>query len=98
MAYLLFFLSGLFGANALPHLTKGIIGERHMTPFSKPSGPVVNILWAFTNIALATACFYGGYHKPTNDIAAVICGLVGAFCMSLICALLWRNDDRAKGR
>jgi hypothetical protein len=42
---LLFFFAGAVVANGIPHFVKGTIGNRHQTPFNKPSSAPVNTLW-----------------------------------------------------
>lgn len=46
------FLGGMFIFNSLPHLVKGITGEKHMTPFKRASSPMLNVVWAFVNMLL----------------------------------------------
>ena len=50
MDYLRSFLAGMFIFNGLPHLVKGIAGDKHMTPFKRVSSPILNILWSFVNL------------------------------------------------
>ena len=55
-----YFLGGLFLANFFPHFIAGMSGVRFYTPFAKPpfrglSSPVVNILYALLNLAIAYA-------------------------------------------
>ena len=55
-AYLLYFVSGCFLANGVPHFVKGISGEPFPSPFSSPPGiglssPLVNVLWGLLNFA-----------------------------------------------
>lgn len=49
-----YFLGGLFGFNAIPHLVKGITGQSHMTPFNRVSPPILNVVWAFANIIISS--------------------------------------------
>ena len=53
-----YFVGGMFLANSSPHLIAGVSGVRFYTPFATPpfrglSSPVVNILWALFNLAVA---------------------------------------------
>ena len=98
MAYLLFFLSGLFGANGIPHFVKGITGQQHMTPFGKPSSAVVNVIWGVTNFLLATMFFYGAAGQDYEHMWAVVAGFAGVLFASVSLAMMWRNDARARGR
>lgn len=52
------FLGSVFLANFFPHFIAGMSGARFYTPFAKPpfrglSSPVVNMLYALLNLALA---------------------------------------------
>lgn len=98
MAYLLFFLAGLFGANGIPHFIKGVTGQQHMTPFGKPSSAVTNVIWGTTNFLLATMFFYGGLGQDYNHMWAVIAGFLGLLFTSVSLAMLWRGDARARGK
>lgn len=58
MAYLGLFFAGIFLCNALPHLLKGLHGERFYTPWAKPptvgtSSAVENVLWGCANLLVA---------------------------------------------
>src|SRR5919206_396834 len=53
MQPLLDFVAGAAAANAIPHLVKGITGQRHMTPFARSSSAAVNVIWAFVNVLLS---------------------------------------------
>ena len=53
-----YFFGGLFLANFFPHFIAGMSGVRFYTPFATPpfrglSSPVVNILYALFNLAMA---------------------------------------------
>ena len=52
------FFGGAFLANFFPHFIAGMSGRRFYSPFAKPpfrglSSPVVNVLYALFNIAVA---------------------------------------------
>ena len=52
------FFGGLFLANFFPHFIAGMSGARFYTPFATPpfrglSSPVVNMLYALCNLAMA---------------------------------------------
>lgn len=54
------FFGGVFLANATPHFIAGMSGVRFYTPFATPpfrglSSPVVNVLYALLNLAVAYA-------------------------------------------
>ncbi len=55
-----YFLGGMFLANFFPHFIAGMSGVRFYTPFATPpfrglSSPVVNMLYALFNLAVAYA-------------------------------------------
>jgi len=51
--YVYSILAGFFGANGVPHFIKGITGQKHQTPFGKPSSAVVNVVWGWANFVVA---------------------------------------------
>ena len=38
-------------------MAQGICGESHMTPFSRKSRPVVNVIWAWVNLIIGLLIF-----------------------------------------
>ncbi|MFN3974101.1 MAG: hypothetical protein ACK4K2_02320 [Dehalococcoidia bacterium] len=57
-------LGGAFLANAIPHLVRGLTGEKFPTPFAKPPGvgespPWVNALWGLVNLGAGYALVFG---------------------------------------
>lgn len=94
METVLYLFAGMFAFNSLPHLISGVIGNRHMTPFAKDSSAVVNVVWGFTNIALA-AFFVSqtptGLQPPPEG--GIVTLLVGGFLMSLMAARLFSNPN-----
>ena len=72
-----YFLGGAFLINALPHLLAGLMGRPFQSPFAKPPGEglsssVVNVAWAFANLALAYWLFVrvGAFDLRADDNAA----------------------------
>ena len=51
--YLACFFGGFLGANGIPHFVKGTMGQKHMTPFGRPSSAVVNVIWGWVNFVVA---------------------------------------------
>jgi TM2 domain-containing membrane protein YozV len=56
--YIGYFMGGAFLANALPHLMAGVAGQPLQSPFASPpfkglSSPIVNVVWALANLAIA---------------------------------------------
>lgn len=96
MELILAFLSGMFLTNSIPHLVTGINGKAHMTPFAKNSSAIVNVIWAFINIALGIWILnYSG-----NGIVDVFAFddfswsfWIGALVMGLAAAWLFGKKD-----
>src|SRR5678815_1318460 len=72
------FIGGVFLANFFPHFIAGMSGERFYTPFATPpfrglSSPVVNVLYALFNLAVAYALLVvvGGVELQRLPHAAV---------------------------
>ena len=86
--YLFSFLAGLFAANGIPHFIKGVTGQKHQTPFGKPSSAVVNVCWGWINLVVAAIFLYFGYVRDHEYIAFVLFA-VGALLMSLFSAWVW---------
>jgi hypothetical protein len=97
MSYMLFFLLGFFAANGVPHFVKGIIGEKHMTPFGKPSSAQVNVLWGIANFYIAFWMAYWALGFEFKVLPASLAVVVGLLVAGSICTRLWSDDDQAKG-
>ena len=101
MQILLDVLAGGFAANAIPHLVKGITGERHMTPFRRVSSAPVNVAWAFVNVVVALlllelASRRGIFSPPAaSELAGprLIAFLAGAFVTALWLARFWSDPN-----
>lgn len=89
------FFSGMFLFNSLPHLVKGIAGEKHMTPFKRVSSPSLNIIWAFANIAFGVLILGLDATSRLNALSGTNCWafLAGGFIMSLLDAQLFGKPD-----
>jgi hypothetical protein len=89
--YLSFFFGGAFISNAIPHLVSGITGHPFQTPFASPPGQglspaVVNVLWAFFNLAVGYVLLLRvGKFELRNTKHALAAG-AGAFLMALMSA------------
>ncbi len=86
--YTFSFLAGLFAANGTPHFIKGVMGQKHQTPFGKPSSAVVNVCWGWINFVVAVIFFHFG-HVHTHENRAFAMLAVGALLMSLLLATVW---------
>lgn len=99
MELLWYFLAGFAALNAIPHLVKGITGQKHMTPFARVSSPVLNIVWSFVNIILTLlflglASGNGTFVTPWNANLTgtnLVVFLVGGFVCAAYLAYFWSN-------
>ncbi len=96
-----YFLGGFFAWNSVPHLVKGITGQKHMTPFKKVSSPVLNIVWSFANVIIAgyilgvangsgTIVFPWAFTQTGINLWAF---LAGGFVCAAYLASFWSNPD-----
>ena len=86
--YLYSFLAGVLGANGVPSFVKGIMGQKHQTPFGRPSSALVNVIWGWANFVVAfLLLFYADVH-PHLLRAFAMFGL-GALIISLLLAYTW---------
>lgn len=97
MSYILFFLFGLFAANGLPHFVKGMIGERHMTPFGRPSSAQINVLWGILNFYIAFWLAYWALGFEFRVLPASLAVVGGVLAIGWFVTKLWSNDDQARG-
>lgn len=96
-----YFLAGFAGANAIPHLVKGITGQSHMTPFKRVSPPLLNVVWAFVNVVLALFLFgvasgNGGLTPPWDANLMdfnLLATIAGAFVCAAYLANFWSNPN-----
>jgi hypothetical protein len=85
-------LAGVFGGalaiNAVPHLTKGMTGQRHQSPFRHGDTALVNAFWGWVSLAAGVTLLWvanGADHRPVAWIAAAI----GSLAQALACARNW---------
>lgn len=94
-----YFLAGFFGFNGIPHLVKGITGQKHMTPFKRVSSPQLNIAWSFANFLismffLGLATQVGGFVLPWNGGLSGLnfwAFFAGAAAVAFNLAYFWSN-------
>lgn len=89
------FLSGMFLFNGIPHLVKGIAGEKHMTPFKRVSSPSLNVIWAFINIVIAALILGVDVTARLNALSGngFWAFVLGGLFMSLADAWLFGKPD-----
>ena len=101
MQALLDFLAGAVAANAIPHLVKGITGERHMTPLARSSSAAVNVVWAFVNVLVALLLLQLASRREIFALPAstelagpsLLCFILGAFVTALGLAIFWSDPN-----
>lgn len=86
--YVYSFLAGLFAANGVPHFIKGVMGQKHQTPFGKSSTAVVNVTWGALNFIAAAILLHFGHIRSHEDRAFILLA-VGGLVMSLFNASNW---------
>ncbi|MFB9880285.1 hypothetical protein ACFFMN_20280 [Planobispora siamensis] len=77
---LLAFLSGLLGANSVPHFVKGSTRERHPTVFG--DSPVVNLLAGWAGLVLTVLCVRWAHVERASGWA-LVAGALGVLLMGL---------------
>lgn len=70
------FISGVLLANFVPHFVEGMAGRPFPTPFADPpfrglSSPIVNVLWALANLAVAYLLAFVLGHVEVGRLASV---------------------------
>src|ERR1700733_4511340 len=63
--YIAGFFAGILLANVVPHFVHGVSGDRFPTPFAHPPGkglssPIVNVVWALSNLVAGYMLFRVG--------------------------------------
>jgi hypothetical protein len=86
-----YFFGGVFLANAVPHFVSGVMGRPFQSPFAKPPGQglsssTVNVLWGFSNAALAYLLVLRVGHFDVRSTSDVLALAVGALLISLFSA------------
>lgn len=86
--YLFSFLAGLFGTNAVPHFVKGVMGQKHQTPFGKGSSAVVNAVWGWFNFVLALLLLHLA-HPRAHELRAFAFVAAASLVMAYLLATTW---------
>jgi hypothetical protein len=93
--YICSFIAGAFAANGVPHFIKGVMGQKHQTPFGKHSSAVVNVCWGWVNFVVAVI-FLHFAHVYAHEYRAFALLAVGALLMSLFNAMVWSKHPEHK--
>lgn len=86
--YICSFFAGLLAANGVPHFIKGAMGQKHQTPFGKPSSAVVNVCWGWINLVAAVIFLHFGNVRAHEYRAFALLAIAGLL-MSLFNANVW---------
>ena len=78
-------------ANAVPHVVKGIYGDRVPAPFARPPGkglssPLVNVLWSLLNLLIGYFLARVGRLASGGDLAVAAC-FAGVAALSTMCSV-----------
>ena len=89
--YIACFFAGMFLANVVPHLVRGISGDRFPTPFADPPGkglssPTVNVVWALFNLAVGYILFRVG-KVSTGDYSVLVIFFAGIAVLSMMASV-----------
>lgn len=77
MIFFVYFISGLFLVNGVPHFIHGISGNSFQSPFASPPGigessPLVNVLWGASNFTVGYALLdYAGLFSLGLNLPSV---------------------------
>ena len=103
MNYVLLFVAGAAAANGIPHVVKGITGERWWTPFGWRDGhrvkssPVLNVLWGALNWLIAFGLFSRTLRVPLTSAHLATVG-AGGLLLSLALARSWGRRSESSPR
>ena len=83
-----FFFSGVFLANAAPHLLRGVMGQPFQTPFAKPPGKglsssTINASWGFVNLAIGYLLLCRVGHFDLRSVPHILAVASGFLLMCL---------------
>jgi hypothetical protein len=97
--YLGCFFAGAFLANAVPHFTHGISGDKFPTPFAKPPGKglsssLTNVLWALLNLVIGFLLYNAGNISTAQPLTWILF-FAGATAMSVMLSIRFREKDKA---
>jgi hypothetical protein len=91
------FFCGVLLVNVLPHLIRGISGDKFPSPFAKPHGkklssPTSNVIWAFINLSIFLTIFYFNRFSFTAIYGLIM--LIGAFAMAIYLSRYFADKDK----
>jgi hypothetical protein len=93
--YIFSFLAGMVGTNGVPHFVKGIIGEKHQTPFGPSSPAVTNFIWGWLNFLVAALLIHLA-HPHLHELRSLACVSLGSLLIGLVLSVTWSNRPQVK--
>ena len=78
MILVVYFFSGVFLVNGVPHFVHGISGNPFQSPFASPPGigessPLVNVLWGAFNFIIGYVLLaYGGFFELGINLPSLV--------------------------
>ena len=97
MSLILYFLSAILLTNGIPHFAKGITGEKHTTPFKRPSSAVVNVLWGTLNLYVGSWLLYAAVSSGNEQfLFASSVFFAGVMLTVVPLAHYWSHDTQAR--
>jgi len=85
-ALVLGFLSGVFGANGVPHFIKGITRERY--PCMLGNSPVPNLIAGWASLLIAALLIRAAAANAQDSLPILIAGAAGALLIGLFHAAI----------
>jgi hypothetical protein len=86
--------AALLVVNAVPHLAKGLTGQRHQTPRRFGDSAVANAIWGWVNAVAAVAVWPAG-HLHGSRWPAVAVGAAASLVAAVGLSTLWqRHPER----
>ena len=96
----MYFLSGLFFVNGVPHFVHGISGNPFQSPFASPPGvgessPLVNVLWGSFNFIVGIGLLaYAGFFVVGLNLPSFVF-ISGGLAIAIILAVHFGNVRNA---
>lgn len=95
MNHVLLFIAGALLANFVPHFVHGVSGKSFFLPRrtdrEKLNSPLLNVLWAFTNLALAVVILAYVFEWSGYFLAEILSIVFGALSLSVINAISFKE-------
>lgn len=92
------FIAGFTLFNAIPHYVNGVSGNPFPTPFADPPGfglssPVINVLWAATNILIGVLLWRAAKMHTKNKLSITLF-VIGALAQSIMLSIAFTGIEK----